>query len=156
MHQDKRLKHIVELGLPPPQLAVLIAINRFANWKTHEAKVRIATLARTAVMSARSIFRALEPLARAGHVEIESGKHDRTSSTFTLLPRMLDSAKLSQSRVKGDSANLADRTNYHYSDDPRRGPRCKACKRKPAALPYGPYCEECNTTVVEFRRPEAL
>lgn len=112
MHKHDRLQYIVGLGLEPVQQSVLIALNDWANWQDHRCHPSIETIARRAVISKRTTERALVKLHRAGHVLVESGKKQREVNHYVLVPRMLDSAKMTQSELEEDSANLTERTNY--------------------------------------------
>lgn len=93
MHSDQRLKHIVDLGLPPYHLAVMVALNRHANWQTNECWPSLTTIARESQVSRRWVVNVLKDLDRAGHILLKSGKRKRIPTIYTLLPRHLASAQ---------------------------------------------------------------
>lgn len=108
MHHDTRVKFILDLGLPPIQLAVLLAINRHANHKNHRCFPSIATISRLAVTHRTTTIRAIQALAKAGHLEVDSGHDLRTVSTYVVVPRMFTSRAVRQSASSGER----QRTNY--------------------------------------------
>lgn len=132
MHHDTRVKFILDLGLPPVQLAVMLAINRFANHKHHRCWPSIATISRLAVVHRATTIRAIQALEKAGHIELDSGHDLRTVSTYTVVPRMFTSRSVRLSTGR----RMRQRTNYHVS-------LCKRCGVNPAEAPYGPLCWTC-------------
>lgn len=130
MHSDQRLKHIVDLGLPPYHLAVMVALNRHANWRTHQCHPSLDTIARESQVSRRWTVEVLQDLAKAGHINLKSGKAHRLPTVYTLLPRHLASAQ---------SARVTSAPSAHEPTTTTATAQTQPFKLNARGIPKGAY-----------------
>ena len=131
MHQDLRLKHIADLGLPPYHLAVMVALNRHANYQTHECFPSLTTIARESQVSRRHVVNVLQELSKAGHITLRSGKRHRQPTVYTLLPRHLASARNAPETKSTASAPCAHEPTTNYIPPGAYGKPIRKRKTKP-------------------------